>query len=471
MIDRELEKKYLQYLPEDRATVRDLCVLGADGRRLAEEITEKYPDSTIWWMEDPDYFVADYENRVDVLLFSADVCASAGLPEIMRRWCAALKQEGTALCICDHERYTVLSFLNTCQMCGFAEVTPLDVPLYRMARPAEDPDFLPVSGQDLRPRFDRVYVLCPALYRSGGPEVLHQLVHCINVLGGHADIAYVWTEDKEIYGNPDLIPYVAGHIVRAEDIVDAEGTAVVAPEIFVEYLAPLVRSEVFLWWLSADNFAPTYPPESLDMLWKFIRQCVPHNLYQSVHAREFCICNGVLPRTLSPLSDYISARYFEEDYLRITDREDRVLYSPKRGIAFTEKLMKAAPELQWVPLQNMSAAQVQDLMCHSKVYIDFGTHPGKDRMPREAAMCGCCVITGRQGSAAYSQDVGIPEEYRFFEEETETEEILRAIRGCLSDYDREKHRYDAYREAIRAEKQIFRKNVERLFFTDCEEER
>ena len=88
----------------------------------------------------------------------------------------------------------------------------------------------------------------------------------------------------------------------------------------------------------------------------------------------------------------------------------------------------------------------------------------EDRMPREAAMCGCCVITGRRGSAAYAEDVGIPEEYRFFEETCEKEEIQQAIRRCLSDYDREQERFETYRETIRSEKVVFRECVEKLFF-------
>ena len=42
------------------------------------------------------------------------------------------------------------------------------------------------------------------------------------------------------------------------------------------------------------------------------------------------------------------------------------------------------------------------------IYIDFGHHPDKERLPREAAIHGCIVITGLCGSAANSQDVPLP---------------------------------------------------------------
>jgi len=46
------------------------------------------------------------------------------------------------------------------------------------------------------------------------------------------------------------------------------------------------------------------------------------------------------------------------------------------------------------------------------MYIDFGTHPGKDRIPREAALRNCIVLTNRNGAADNNVDVPIPNEYK-----------------------------------------------------------
>ncbi len=40
-------------------------------------------------------------------------------------------------------------------------------------------------------------------------------------------------------------------------------------------------------------------------------------------------------------------------------------------------------------------------MRKAKLYIDFGYHPGKERMPREACLLDCCLIIGKDGSAKY----------------------------------------------------------------------
>ena len=107
-------------------------------------------------------------------------------------------------------------------------------------------------------------------------------------------------------------------------------------------------------------------------------------------------------------------------------------------------------------------------MCHSMVYIDFGTHPGKDRLPREAAMCGCCVITGRKGSAAYAEDVTIPEEYKFTEGAEDIPRIIDAIRGCLTEFEKKQKLFEEYRKCIQEEKSVFRESVKQLFFQEID---
>ena len=125
-------------------------------------------------------------------------------------------------------------------------------------------------------------------------------------------------------------------------------------------------------------------------------------------------------------------------------------------------MIEAAPDLNWVPLEDMSNEEVRGKLKTSKVYIDFGDHPGKDRFPREAAISGCCVITGKRGSAAYD-DVPIPEEYQFEDSVTSIPAIVETIRECLVDYDRRMRDFDGYRSTIKAEKNKFIEDVRSIF--------
>ena len=122
-------------------------------------------------------------------------------------------------------------------------------------------------------------------------------------------------------------------------------------------------------------------------LFDFSDQSIGH-LCQSRYAAEFVKKQGILDFLF--LSDCLN-----EDFLTShaeLSRDDRVLYNPSKGFWFTKKIIDANPDIDFVAIEGMTPAQTKSLMRTSKLYIDFGDHPGKDRLPREAAICGCCIV-------------------------------------------------------------------------------
>ena len=94
-------------------------------------------------------------------------------------------------------------------------------------------------------------------------------------------------------------------------------------------------------------------------------------------------------------------------------------------------------------------------MQSSKVYVDFGNHPGKDRIPREAAANGCCIITNKQGSAAFREDVPIPEKYKFEEPLEEVDRLKELLVDICSNYSEHVSKFEEYRNWIKDEKVRF----------------
>ena len=96
--------------------------------------------------------------------------------------------------------------------------------------------------------------------------------------------------------------------------------------------------------------------------------------------------------------------------------------------------------------------------------MDFGNHPGKDRIPREAAISGCCVITGRQGAAAFYEDVPIPDRYKFDDlKDIDVESVKACILDIFQNYDERIKDFEEYRNMIRGEKEKFIMDAMRLF--------
>lgn len=127
------------------------------------------------------------------------------------------------------------------------------------------------------------------------------------------------------------------------------------------------------------------------------------------------------------------------------------------------KVRTSLPDINFLPLEDYTTQQLIEIMQNSMVYVDFGNHPGKDRMPREAAMCGCCIITSTEGSAYFQEDVAIPQGYKFFIQDNKNiSAAAQTIQYILSHYEECKNQFNGYRAKILLERKDFEQGVKNL---------
>lgn len=293
----------------------------------------------------------------------------------------------------------------------------------------------------------KIYVMCPAKIATGGVELLHQLTSELNRHDGID--AKIWYKGVETIGLTPAEYIQYGNLCAVGNTVP-EDSVVIVPEIWAKKASEFKRPCIY--WESVDNYVAC---SGLKTLPKRLPKQTIH-LTQSEYARQFLIQNGVTDSI--EVTDYLNDDYFSE--FEETHREPVVLYNPRKGWLNTQKIIRRCSGIRFTPIQNLERAGVIDLMRKSMVYIDFGHHPGKDRIPREAAMCGLCVITGTDGSAKYFEDVSIPEVYKI--DKKDLEQIEVQIRRCLKDYDVRRHDFDGYRERIKGEKDRFIDGVGRF---------
>lgn len=329
----------------------------------------------------------------------------------------------------------------------------------------------------------KVFVVCPASVKTGGTEVIHQLV---NILQEKMD-AYVYYVN--IKKNPNPVPeefekYHCKKKRQLEHTYDNSHNILIVPETLTEYLYHYKYIQKSIWWLSVDNYISASILEnkdkrnySLDMLLSLFYperfEFFPKNnsiihLVQSYYAKQYLNKHGVYNQYY--LSDYINDIYLDNYAVKSEnadkskeDRKDVVLYNPRKGMDFTAKIISAASGINFLPLENMTNDEIVNCMKESKIYIDFGNHPGKDRFPREAAMCGLCIITGKRGAAGNKYDVMIPAKYKFDDMEKAIPSIIECIRRCLENYENIQQEFAPYRYRISKEKDKFRKSIESIF--------
>jgi hypothetical protein len=304
-----------------------------------------------------------------------------------------------------------------------------------------------------------IYIISSPNHFTGGTLLLHQLADKLQNIGFKVLMYYIPQQE-----NPMHAEFQKFNLQYTSEIIDNRRNVLIIPEIFPFELLKYQKIRTAFWWLSVDNYARSFKNASKKRQ-LFNRVMGYHGLYkkalyqlcQSQYALDFLAAKGIQGMMLS---DYLHDQFITEK-ISIPAKHDTVLYNPKKGQEFTQRLIASAPEIEWKPLLDMTPYEVFENMLLSKVYIDFGFHPGKDRIPREAAICGCCIITGKQGAAANDKDVSIPKEYKF--DENNLRLIIEKIKEILANYSLHSKRFNQYRTSIKNEKQEFDNQVN-LFF-------
>lgn len=314
-----------------------------------------------------------------------------------------------------------------------------------------------------------IYIACPGNFATGGTELLHQLCYKLTLQGFNAKIYYYeQTESDPVH--PNFKVYGVSYDLT---VVDSQDHIIIIPEIKTDLAFKFSHIRKVIWWLSVDNYyTQGLKPNILKLLGrippknkyysirKFCRKAhIAHHLVQSEYALNFLAKLGI---SSLRLSDYLNSTFIAEaQNIDYSAKEDLVLYNPKKGFKQTRALIKSAPQLRWIALENLSVKQVADLLRRAKVYIDFGNHPGKDRFPREAAIMGCVVITGKKGSAANDTDIPIPSDFKFADFNKQS--IIAKITEALQNYHDIIPSFETYRAKIRGEEFEFERAITHIF--------
>jgi hypothetical protein len=116
------------------------------------------------------------------------------------------------------------------------------------------------------------------------------------------------------------------------------------------------------------------------------------------------------------------------------ERERNVVsYNGAKGQWKIDDLRRRLPEVDFVPIENMSFDQVRETLAGSSIYVEIGNLPGRDRLPREAANLGTPTILLSRGSGYCWADFPLGERYRFAYTEDWADHMAPVIAETLAD--------------------------------------
>eukprot|EP00960_Hanusia_phi_P036718 752483-Hanusia_phi.AAC.1 len=315
------------------------------------------------------------------------------------------------------------------------------------------------------------FVAVPAYMETGGPEALHQLCDMLRRQGREAHMLYLgpmerieeldwWVrmgeqgESKEamkrclISGNITAkYSYLSCQVARRLPSGPCE--VLVLPEVWTRYVDVIPEVRKVIWWLSVDNNGGGFQ--------EFGRSDIMHitnSHYGLRYLREMGASDALLVNDYVPSSAHLLSRSSSSSL----EKEDIIAFNPRKGLDTTMKVMAELLSKKWedrmpvfVPVQHLKHSF--SLLNIAKVYLDFGHHPGQDKIPREAAMAGCVVLTGRQGSADFFDDVPLPDMLKFESPTRSIDQLFLLVRQILANHSGCQKHMQRYVEMVRAQEQ------------------
>ncbi len=311
---------------------------------------------------------------------------------------------------------------------------------------------------------------------TAGPEAIHQLAHDLIRLGHNAAVVYF--PFAEEFKTP--APYIQYQVPVAK-YRDIEGELFIFPEIVTTYALKIKRAKAAIWWMSVNNYTCVrYGYVWRDKL-RYLKNvakglrpirglqalCHLKHFAQSHYALDFLKANGIVGQLLSdPIPIYTSASYLQSlpEKCAKTIRSNTILYNLHKGKKVVQLLIAQFPHWNFFPLVGFNREQLANHFLGAKLYIDFGHHPGKDRLPREAAIHGCCVITGFHGSASNSLDLNIPKAYKIDPQSNSFfDTFKKRVDIIFADFEECSAEFSDYRYTISQEQIDFDHQITQIF--------
>lgn len=335
-----------------------------------------------------------------------------------------------------------------------------------------------------------IYVVSNGNKETGGPETLHQIAYTF--IHNHYEAAMVYYNPRS-YKTPER--YKKYNVPVASKIIDSRENVLIVPEALTHILSRYKKIQKCIAWLSVDYYMlsepntlirwrmkengwPTilYPLAFIVLLakgkiqfrrYQFNDKGGVIHTYNCEYARRFLIDRGINPYQTIYICGPLNDVFFKETKTVSTNnKENYILYNPTKGTVFTQKVIAYCNnrkiDAKFVPLKNMTADEVAGWMKRAKVYIDFGEFPGPERIPREAVMMGCNILTSKNGGAGNEIDVPIPDFLKFDDKEENLENIYEMLTKLLSSYEEYYKCYDRYREKVENQPNDLNKNIVKL---------
>ncbi len=345
----------------------------------------------------------------------------------------------------------------------------------------------------------KIYILAPANTYTGGPECLHQLAFYLSKIYKVKTLIYYLPNEVKDPVHRNFKHYKIDYTNIIEDQKD---NILIMPEHYAFLKAGLSYSNIrkVIWWLSIDNY---FGFKFKYQFKKHVRSLIklPYNLitlfnritnfYFGIftyhdYLKIFYKCSNLnKQREIIQASTHLVQSYYAYDFLKnklnnlhflfdfqnkklmanskIKNKKENLICYSNKSNEFIQLLKRSSNE-KFIELKGLSPEQMIKVFKKTKIYIDFGYHPGKDKMPREAVLFNNCVITNCKGSANNNFDILINRKFKFKQKYSDLDKINLTIGLLFKNYKKQITMFKNYKQKVLNEEKVFKNQILKIFY-------
>jgi hypothetical protein len=312
------------------------------------------------------------------------------------------------------------------------------------------------------------FIHCPSnSLNNGGVETLHQLGFHLKRNNFKVFMSFF------PHVNYELIPKkLINYNLSYKKFEDEKDFIHIIPEVETIRTKLIKKGKCIIYWLSVDSYYRRNLDKSFWKNWNYYRKTINKRIFFFNLKKHFHLANSHYAYKFLEkkkvnskiLKGYIS-NYFSGEF-DISKKKNIILYNPIKDQSHYKKIMQLLPHYKFKALSRMTNSEIKDNYCRSKIFMDLGTHPGRERMPREASMMGCILIVANRGSASNDYDVPIDNIYKMnLCEKNIYKKIGDLIENVFKNYENHLKNFETYNEKIsfKNDSKIFDETVKKYF--------
>lgn len=270
--------------------------------------------------------------------------------------------------------------------------------------------------------------------KTGGPLAMLQLAHKLRSFGAEVVVCFDDAEAVNLFSDWVASLCEAADVVTLEHLNQYVDSNLFVTETDLHVLESLDwKGNIICYMLSVDNCVSLglqrLTLEGTLRHWKNIFFAI----YANSHRRWSTLTKSVdLFISQSHYAMTVLSRstakpvFFVGDYVDHPVRVEKkvglrhgskgrlsVCYNPKKGRIYSALARFFSHDVEFIPISGLDKGQLVNLFRRCDAYVDFGSQPGKDRLPREAIACGCPAFIMEMGAGINNSDFPRSRAFRF----------------------------------------------------------